>query len=134
MTKKTYLRYSEAFKLQVVNDNEAGRYSSVAEAAKANGITGGQTIPRWLKKYKKDHLMPRKVTVQKPEELTERQRLKKEIAELKNTVCHLSNKNVMLESTFQTVCEMYDLGKAGDVAKKLGSQAFAEQPKKKKSR
>jgi hypothetical protein len=29
---------------------------------------------------------------------------------------------------------MYDLGKPGDVAKKLESQAFAEQPKKKKSR
>ena len=78
--------------------------------------------------------MPRKVTVQKPDELTEVQRLKKEILELKNTVCHLSNKNVMLESTFETVCDLYDLGKAEAIAKKFESQAFVELPKKKKSR
>lgn len=132
MRKRTHLRYSEAFKLQVVSDYEAGKYSSISEASKCNGIKGCGTIANWLIQYKKDHLMPRKVLVQKPEELTEVQRLKAEVDQLKNTVCHLSNKNVMLESTFETVCEMYSLGAKEEVAKKLESQVFDQQSKKKK--
>lgn len=131
MSDQIYTRYSEAFKLQVVNDIEAGKYGSLWEASQRNGITGSCTIRQWLKKYKKDYLMARKVIVQKPEESSEIQRLKAELSSLRDTVCHLSHKNVMLESTFETVCEMYDLGEAEAVAKKLKSQAF-EKPSKKK--
>ena len=132
MMQQTHIRYSEAFKLQVVEDLESGKYASMWEAAQRNGIKGRATISGWLKKYKKDYLMARRVVVQKPNELTEVQQLKAEIDKLKNTVCHLSNKNVMLESTFETVCEMYSLGPKEEVTKKLESQAFDQQSKKKK--
>lgn len=51
------IRDSEAFKLKVVSELESGELSSQAEARRKCGIGGAPTIPRWLRKYGKNHLL-----------------------------------------------------------------------------
>jgi len=51
MGRATIVRYSEAFKLQVVNELETGVLESVAEARRRYGIPGSETVVKWLKKY-----------------------------------------------------------------------------------
>ena len=46
--KRANNRYSEAFKLQVVNDLESGKLGSITEASRHYGITGSTTVNTWL--------------------------------------------------------------------------------------
>jgi transposase-like protein len=48
---KDVIRYSEAFKLRVVEDIACGKYKSLEEARRRNGIRGSVTLTKWLKQY-----------------------------------------------------------------------------------
>jgi transposase-like protein len=50
------IRYSEAFKLQIVRELEQGKLPSVNAAQEAYGIRGSSTVGRWVRKYGKSHL------------------------------------------------------------------------------
>ena len=54
-------RYSEAFKRQVVEELEKGKFGSAFEAQQSYGILGDRTVPRWMKKYGRDNLFPKLV-------------------------------------------------------------------------
>jgi hypothetical protein len=45
------VRYSEAFKLRLVEDVAGGKYKSLEEARRRNGIRGYSTVSKWLKRY-----------------------------------------------------------------------------------
>ena len=62
---KRLIRYSEAFKLKVVNELETGKLSTVSEAIELYGIRGSETVKKWLQKYGKNHLLSKMVIVQK---------------------------------------------------------------------
>ncbi len=49
--RRSYVRYSEAFKRQVVAELEDGKYSSIGEANRVYGIRGAATVPQWIRKY-----------------------------------------------------------------------------------
>jgi hypothetical protein len=55
MRKQVYMqktvRYSEAFKLQVLRELETGRWESREAAARAYGLSGHATITYWARKY-----------------------------------------------------------------------------------
>jgi len=68
MGRATIVRYSEAFKLQVVNELETGVMESIAEARRRYGIPGAETVVKWLKKYGRENQLPRIVRVEKPDE------------------------------------------------------------------
>ena len=76
------IRYSEAFKLQVISELESGKLSSIFEAQRRYGIRGGQTVQNWLKKYGRNHLMNKIIKVQTPKDRDEVKELKKRIREL----------------------------------------------------
>lgn len=75
------LRYSEAFKLQVVHDIERGRYGSCHEASTVYGIRGSTTVARWVRHYGKSHLLRKVVRVETADEGREIDRLKAQIKE-----------------------------------------------------
>ena len=52
---KTVMRYSEAFKLKIVNELETGKLSCINEARNRYGITGSGSMQYWLRKYGKNH-------------------------------------------------------------------------------
>jgi len=65
------VRYSEAFKLQVVDELARGVYGSPFAAAQAYGIGSVSTVRRWLVQYGKEELLKKVVRVEKRGEATE---------------------------------------------------------------
>ncbi|MDR3356048.1 MAG: transposase [Spirochaetaceae bacterium] len=45
------VRYSEAFKLRLAGDVASGKYASLDESKRRNGIRGSSTLRKWIKKY-----------------------------------------------------------------------------------
>ena len=99
------VRYSEAFKLQVVSEIEAGRYKSPHEAGDAYGITGNGTVQRWVKEYGKSHLLSKVVRVEKQGEPGELKRLKDRIRQLESALADAHIDGVLAESYFEILCE-----------------------------
>jgi transposase-like protein len=54
------VRYSEAFKLRLVEDVASGKYKSLEEARRRNGIRGGPTLAKWIKQYGREDILPKK--------------------------------------------------------------------------
>jgi transposase-like protein len=46
--KKEFITYSEAFKMQVVNEIKQGKFASILQAQKTYGIYGTATIQKWI--------------------------------------------------------------------------------------
>ena len=57
MSIRPTFKYSEAFKLQVVNEIESGRVSSIHAASVRYGIGGGETVKSWVRGYGRNHLI-----------------------------------------------------------------------------
>ena len=67
----TTIRYSEAFKLQVISELENGKWANYEQARRAYCINGTYTIQRWQKKYGRNDLIRRQVRVESPNEKRE---------------------------------------------------------------
>jgi transposase-like protein len=80
------MRYSEAFKQQVLRELEEGKFSSAYGAAQAYGIRGGWTIQKWMLRYGREHLMRKVVRVETPKEVNEVKELRKRMRELEKAL------------------------------------------------
>ncbi len=69
MKESTAITYSEAFKRQVVDEIASGKYSSVYKAQQAYGIRGSTTVTKWIKKYGREDLLPKRVRIETMEEV-----------------------------------------------------------------
>lgn len=98
-------KYSEAFKLQVIQDVEEGRFNSPREAAQAYGIAGKNTIYRWIRSYGRNHLLKKVVRVEKANEPGELKRLKERMRKLEALVADLTMDKALEEAAFEMVCE-----------------------------
>jgi transposase-like protein len=78
--------YSEAFRLQVVNEVEGGKFPSCHAAGLAYGIRGVATVRRWMVRYGKSHLLRKVVRVETVDERDELKRLKAEVRRLKEAL------------------------------------------------
>jgi transposase-like protein len=83
---KSVMRYSEAFKLQVIRELEAGRFGSMCEASRAYGIKGATTVGKWARRYGKNHLLGKVIVVMKADEQTEVKELRKRVRELEKAL------------------------------------------------
>jgi transposase-like protein len=88
------MRYSEAFKLQVLRELEEGRWGSRTAAARAYGIGGRGMIGYWARKYGKEHLMGKVIRVEQAKELNEARELRKRVRELEKALAdaHLEHR------------------------------------------
>ena len=115
------LRYSEAFKLQVVKEVENG--SSRSYVRKKYGIRGGETIEQWLRKYGRNHLLGKVVRVERPEE---RDQLKAQAARIRGLEKALSDAHiakVALESLVEAAEEHYKV----DLKKNFGARLWRKE-------
>jgi transposase-like protein len=55
------IRYSEAFKLRLAEDIASGKYKSLEEALRRNGICGGSAVKGWIKRYGREDMLPKRV-------------------------------------------------------------------------
>lgn len=105
MQRKVELRYSMAFKQQVVADLESGRFGTILAASEHYGIGGAETVRKWLRRLGKNHLIPKVVRVEKPDEADQIRQLKKQIRQLQEALGKTQLENVMNESFLQIACE-----------------------------
>ena len=86
MVQKVTVRYSEAFKHQLLRELEEGKFGSVMGAARAYGIRGGATIQGWIRRYGREHLLRKVVRVETPKEVNEAKELRKRVRELEKAL------------------------------------------------
>lgn len=98
-------RYSEAFKLQVVSEYEAG--SNISDLQKKYGITGGSTIRRWIKKYAKEGFRHELIRIQTAEEAGRVRELEKQVQELERVLGKVMLEKLKLESILEELEETY---------------------------
>ena len=105
MQPSVQIRYSLAFRRQVVSELETGRFRSIQEANAHYGIGGAMTVRRWLERFGKNHLIPKVVRVEKPDEADRIRQLKQEIRQLKQALGETQLRNVLNESFLEIACE-----------------------------
>jgi transposase-like protein len=126
MTKKTVKRYSEAFKRQVVSEYEDG--ASMGDLQKKYGITGGATIPSWIKKYAKQGFRHKLVKIQTAEEANRVRELEEQVQELEQALGKVTLEKLKLESILDELEEMY-----GVAVKKNAVRSSQDFPEKSES-
>jgi len=82
VVKNSRKRYSEAFKLKVMEELRDGKWRTVAEAAAAYGITH-QSVWAWMRRLGFEHLGGRVLYVKTRTEVDEIKDLKNEVRKLK---------------------------------------------------
>ncbi len=128
MTKvqKTTTRYSDCFKLQVVEEIENNGLS-IKDCRLKYGIGGGSTIQKWLLKYGKQHLLNKIVRVETRDEIDELKRLRAENEALKKAYAELALHHKCSEKVIEVADELFNM----DLKKKY-EQELSHYFKKKK--
>ena len=117
--KKTIMRYSEAFKLKIVNEVETGKLSNISEARSRYGITGCDTVQNWIRKYGKNHLLSKVVKVQKADEYNELKKQKTRIRQLEKALADAHLESIIDKEYFKMACEVASIDDAEAFKKKL---------------
>lgn len=112
------VRYSEAFKHQVLQEIETGALNFTTARDKY-GIRGGQTIQSWAKKYRSFDVLPKIIRVENPNEKDQIKALKEQIKQLKHALADVTLDRVIAESTLEVICEQRGLD-VEEVKKKAG--------------
>lgn len=116
---KTYIRYSEHFKREVVRHmEETGE--GIVSTMRRFGIGGGTTIPRWIKQYGNPKLRTTKIIVMKAEEQDQLKKQSDRIKELEKAIVALQLKHLEAEAFLEVACE--ELGHDRESFKKKVSQ------------
>ena len=84
--KKNIVRYSDAFKIQVVSELESGKFKCIFEARKRYAIRGVGTVENWIRKYGKNHLLNKVVRVETTTERDQLKEMKSKIRELESAL------------------------------------------------
>ncbi len=105
MKRRMVVRYSMSFKQQVVSDMESGRFNSIAQAQHHYGITGAWTVQSWLKRYGRNHLCPKVIRVEKPNERDEIVRLRKQVKHLEQALGRTQAEKVLNEVFLEMACK-----------------------------
>ncbi len=100
---KTIKRYSETFKREVVTEYEAG--ANIFSLQKKYGITGGQTIQGWIKKYSPQGLRTEVVRIQRAEEADRVRELEKRVKDLEQALGKVVLEKLKLESILEVMQE-----------------------------
>ena len=124
---KKIKRYSEAFKRQVVGEYESG--SGISDLQKKYGITGGVTIPNWIKKYARQGFRHEVVRIQTAEEANRVKEPEQQVQDLEQALGKVTLEKLKLESTLEELEDTY-----GVEVKKNAVRSSQDFPKKSPSR
>lgn len=127
MKQREAVRYSEAFKQQVIAELEEGKFSSPFAAARAYGIRGTETIRGWLQRYGRSDLMPRRVTITTMSEQDETKALKQRVRDLEKALADTHMKELLGEAYLEIACKR--LGMDLDEFKKKAAMTRSEPPR-----
>ena len=110
MKQRKVIRYSEAFKQQVVDEIESGD-TSIHSVQRKYGIGGAHTIQTWLINFGKLHSLPKLVRVETPDEKRKLKLLEEENRKLKEALIDSQIGKVYAQSKFEVLCEQFNISK-----------------------
>ena len=119
MSQSILIRYSNSFKRQVVSEIESGRFDNINQAQRHYGITGCGTVRRWLDQFGRNHLCPKVVRVEKPDEQNQIRELKKQVRQLREALGQTQAEKIIGEAFLEIACE--DMGVDVEAFKKKKS-------------
>lgn len=120
MIERKYVRYSEAFKLEVIRCYEETGISK-NELRKKYGIRGGETINMWMRKYGKEGLINKVIRMETADEKARIKELEEENRRLKNTLSQAYVRDVTNESLLEILAEQQGLT-VEELKKKVGKK------------
>jgi transposase-like protein len=126
------VRYSEAFKRQVVGDLERGKYGSAEEARRRYGIGGACTVLKWIRRYGHEDLLPKQVRIQTLKERDELSEARKRIRELEAAVADAHIDHCLEKAYFHVACER--MGVEPEDFKKKNAMTLSDTRKSRKAR
>lgn len=127
MEKHVEIRYSEAFKLQVVRELERGRFENPTAAGQAYGVNGKGTVARWVRQFGKDHLLGKLVRVMKADEEAEVKALRKRVRELERALAD-AHIDLKLETAYlELACEEAGVEDIAEFKKKHDGERSTKQ-------
>jgi transposase-like protein len=122
--RKNFVTYSEAFKMQVVEEIRQGKFTAIFQAQKAYGISGMSTIQTWIKKYGTEEVLPKRIKVETMTEIDELKEAKKRIRDLEKALSD-SHMDYCLERAYlEIACEQ--IGTSRDELKKNNVMQLAD--------
>ena len=113
---KEVVRYSDAFKRSIVEKVGSGMYASMSEAQRKNGIRGSATLVKWIKKYGREDILPKRVRVETMNEVDELKAARKEIKELKAALADAHIDWCISSALLDIACE--EMGTTAEALKK----------------
>ena len=122
--KKEFVTYSEAFKMQVVEEISQGKFATMLQAQKAYGIRGTATVQRWLKKYGRVELLPKRVRVETMDEIDELAEAKKRVRDLEKALADLQMDYCLERAFLEIACE--EMGTSREELKKNNAIRLAD--------
>jgi transposase-like protein len=128
--RKRVIRYSEAFKHEVLKKIEQGEYS-INEARRVFGIGSSSTIRYWAKKYDTFGVLSKVIRVEKASEKDRLKALREENSRLKEALADAVLDRKIAESTLEVICDQrgWDVE---EIKKKVGTRSQKAQSKRKK--
>jgi transposase-like protein len=126
MRQTEVIRYSISFKQQVIRELESGRFGNISEAKEHYGINGATTIRNWLGRYGRNHLCPKIVRVEMPDEKDQIKQLKKQIRQLQEVLGRTQAEKAINEAFLEIACEK--LGEDVEEFKKKADSLLSEEP------
>jgi transposase len=123
--KSQVIRYSEAFKQQVIQEVERGDLN-IYQLSKKYGIRGMNTVQYWLRRRGKLDLLPKLIRVEKPDEKDKVKELEKQVRQLKEALADTQVRYLIAETQLEIVCKQQGLDPE-EVKKKLPAKPTSKQ-------
>jgi len=102
---KTTLRYSQAFKKQVVEEIAGGKFKSANQARRAYGIRGTATVTRWVEEYGREDLLPKRIRIETMKERDELKESRKRIRALEAALADAHMDRCLGDAFLEIACE-----------------------------
>ena len=102
---KVTIRYSQAFKKQVVEEIARGKFKSAGQARKAYGIVGPDTVTRWLRQFGRTDLLPKRIRIETMKERDELKEARKRIRELEAALSDAHMDRCLGNAFLEIACE-----------------------------
>jgi len=127
---KEYVRYSEAFKRQVIQDLESGKLRSLGHVRRVYGIRGSTTVERWVKKYGSEAIQPKIIRVETMKERDELKEARKRIRDLEAAVADAHIDYCLEKGYLQVACERMGVDMENFKKKNAMTLSTARKPRK----
>ncbi|MCB1069675.1 MAG: transposase [Gammaproteobacteria bacterium] len=118
------IRYSEAFKRQVVEEIERGKHTSIGHARRVYGIRGAMTVLGWVRKYGRNDMLPKRIRIETLKEHDELKAARKRIRELEAAVADAHIDHCLEKAYLHVACDR--MGVDPDDFKKKNAMTLSE--------